>query len=45
MKYRSLFTINRMRVFNKESKSYDISDSEVSIDMTLDTPEKLDLFA
>ena len=45
MKYRPLFTINRMRVFNKESKSYDISDSEVSIDMTLDTPEKLDLFA
>ena len=45
MKYRSLFTINRMRVFNKESKGYDISDSEVSIDMTLDTPEKLDLFA
>lgn len=45
MKYRSLFTINRMRVFNKESKSYDISDSEVSIDMTLDTSEKLDLFA
>lgn len=44
-KYRSLFSINRMRVFNKESKSYDISDSEVSIDMTLDTPEKLDLFA
>lgn len=45
MKYRSLFTINRMRVFNKESKDYDISDSEVSIDMTLDTPEKIDLFA
>lgn len=45
MKYRSLFTINRMRVFNKESKGYDISDSEVSIDMTLDTPEKIDLFA
>lgn len=45
MKYRSLFIINRMRVFNKESKGYDISDSEVSIDMTLDTPEKIDLFA
>lgn len=45
MKYRSLFAINRVGVFNKESKSYDISDSEVSIDMTLDTPEKLDLFA
>lgn len=45
MKYRSLFTINRTRVFNRETKEYDISDSEVSIDMALDTPEKMDLFA
>lgn len=45
MKYRSLFSINRTRVFNRETKDYDISDSEVSIDMTLDTPEKIDLFA
>ena len=29
----------------EETKEYDISDSEVSIDMALDTPEKIDLFA
>lgn len=45
MKYRDLFTINRTRTFNRETKEYDVSDSEVSIDMTLDTPEKLDLLA
>ena len=43
-KYKSIFSINRVRVFDKESKSYNISESEVSIDILLDTPEKINLF-
>lgn len=44
-KYSSLFALNRARVFNKESNSYEISDSDISLDVILDTPEKVRLFS
>lgn len=44
-KYSSIFNISRARQFNKESKGYDVSDTDVFIDLSLDTPQKIDLFA
>lgn len=36
-KYAALFSLNRVRTFNPETKSYDVSDSEISLDMKIDS--------
>lgn len=43
-KYASLFAISRTKTFNRDTQNYDVSESDVTIDMTLDTPEKIALF-